>query len=85
MGHLTDNTRALHDETFPVIQQAANGHPGISTTGFAGIYWPSLRFPPTQAPLPRNYHHLVQERGVALAQLAWQGDLSTGITNSRIS
>ncbi|MGW2834964.1 hypothetical protein [Streptomyces sp. NPDC001286] len=51
-GTSTDKARALYDEMFPMIQQAANGNANIATTGFAGIYWPSLWFPPTPATTP---------------------------------
>ncbi|MER6030702.1 hypothetical protein [Streptomyces sp. NPDC001851] len=51
-GTSKDKARALYDEMFPMIREAATGLAGISNTGFAGIYWPSLWFPPTQATPP---------------------------------
>jgi hypothetical protein len=37
---------------FPMIRTAAHGLPGLGTVGFAGIYWPSLWFPPTPKATP---------------------------------
>jgi hypothetical protein len=51
-GTSKGKARELYDEMFPMIQQAANGLAGIGATGFAGIYWPSLWFPPTPATPP---------------------------------
>jgi hypothetical protein len=48
------SARGLYDAMFPMIQNAASATAGIGTVGFAGIYWPSLWFPPTPAtPPPR--------------------------------
>jgi len=51
-GTSQDRARALYDEMFPMIRDAAAGTAGIGRVGFAGIYWPSLWFPPTQATPP---------------------------------
>jgi hypothetical protein len=51
-GTSEDKARALYDEMFPMIRDAATGTAGIGKVGFAGIYWPSLWFPPTQATPP---------------------------------
>jgi hypothetical protein len=51
-GTSQDSARGLYDQMFPMIQNAAHGLAGIGTIGFAGIYWPSLSFPPTPATPP---------------------------------
>ena len=48
-GTSQDSARRLYNAMFPMIRTAAHGLPGIGTVGFAGIYWPSLWFPPTPA------------------------------------
>jgi hypothetical protein len=47
-----DSARGLYDQMFPMIRNAAHGLTGIGKIGFAGIYWPSLWFPPTPATPP---------------------------------
>lgn len=47
-----DQARALYDEMFPMIRDAATDKPDIGRIGFAGLYWPSLWFPPTPATPP---------------------------------
>ncbi len=42
----------LYNDMFPMIRAAAHGLAGLGTIGFAGIYWPSLWFPPTPATTP---------------------------------
>ena len=44
-----DSALALYNEMFPMIRNAAHGLAGLGMVGFAGIYWPSLWFPPTPA------------------------------------
>jgi hypothetical protein len=51
-GASADSARGLYDQMFPMIRNAAHGLTGIGKIGFAGIYWPSLWFPPTQATPP---------------------------------
>jgi hypothetical protein len=51
-GTSQDSARHLYDQMFPLIRNAAHGLPGIGTAGFAGVYWPSLWFPPTPATPP---------------------------------
>ena len=51
-GTSQDSARRLYNTMFPMIRAAAHGLPGIGTVGFAGIYWPSLWFPPTPATPP---------------------------------
>ena len=51
-GTSQDSARRLYNTMFPMIRTAAHGLPGIGTVGFAGIYWPSLWFPPTPATPP---------------------------------
>jgi hypothetical protein len=51
-GTSQDSARQLYNAMFPLIRTAAQGVPGIGTVGFAGIYWPSLWFPPTSATPP---------------------------------
>jgi hypothetical protein len=51
-GTSGDKARGLYDAMFPMIRNAASGKAGIGEVGFAGIYWPSLWFPPTQATPP---------------------------------
>ncbi|MGD1225665.1 hypothetical protein AB9Q10_45450 [Streptomyces krungchingensis] len=51
-GTSKDSARTLYNTMFPMIRDAAAGTAGIGRIGFAGIYWPSLWFPPTQATPP---------------------------------
>ena len=51
-GTSQDSARGLYDQMFPLIRDAAHGLPGLGSSGFAGIYWPSLWFPPTPATPP---------------------------------
>ena len=46
------SAQQLFDQMFPMIRTAAQGQPSLGTIGFAGIYWPSLWFPPTPATPP---------------------------------
>jgi hypothetical protein len=48
----TDAAAALYATMFPLLRTAAQGVPALGTLGFAGIYWPSLWFPPTPATPP---------------------------------
>ncbi|MFF4287511.1 hypothetical protein ACFY0R_19635 [Streptomyces sp. NPDC001633] len=51
-GTSESNARGLYQEMFPMIQDAATDAADLGKVGFAGIYWPSLWFPPTQATPP---------------------------------
>lgn len=51
-GTSQDSARSLYDQMFPMIRDAAHGLAGLPKLGFAGIYWPSLWFPPTAATPP---------------------------------
>ena len=51
-GTSQNSARQLYNTMFPLIRTAAHGLPGIGTVGFAGIYWPSLWFPPTPKATP---------------------------------
>ena len=51
-GTSQDSASRLYGQMFPMIRTAAHGVPGLGKLGFAGIYWPSLWFPPTQATPP---------------------------------
>ncbi|MBO0814863.1 MAG: hypothetical protein J2P30_06900 [Actinobacteria bacterium] len=51
-GTAQDAARRLYDQMFPMIRDAAHGLDGLGKVGFAGIYWPSLWFPPTPATRP---------------------------------
>jgi len=51
-GASQDSARSLYDQMFPMIRTAAQGLAGLPKIGFAGIYWPALWFPPTQATPP---------------------------------
>ena len=51
-GTAQDAARRLYDQMFPMIRAAVQGQAGLGKLGFAGIYWPSLWFPPTQATPP---------------------------------
>ncbi len=47
-----DTAAALYATMFPLLRTAAQGVPRLGKLGFAGIYWPSLWFPPTPATPP---------------------------------
>jgi hypothetical protein len=51
-GTSAADAQTLYATMFPLIQTAARGVPGLGRLGFAGIYWPSLWFPPTPATPP---------------------------------
>jgi hypothetical protein len=51
-GTSQDSASKLYGQMFPMIRTAAHGLPGLGKLGFAGIYWPSLWFPPTPATPP---------------------------------
>jgi hypothetical protein len=51
-GTAQDSALALYNEMFPLIREAAQGLAALGTIGFAGIYWPSLWFPPSPATSP---------------------------------
>jgi hypothetical protein len=53
-GASQDSALGLYNQMFPMIRNAAHGLPGLGTIGFAGIYWPSLWFPPTPATPPAS-------------------------------
>jgi len=70
-GTSQDHATALYNVMFPMIRQAAQGVPGLGTLGFAGIYWPSLWFPPTPAtPPPAAAAGAPQAIGAAAAPLS---------------
>jgi hypothetical protein len=70
-GASQDSARGLYGVMFPLLRDAANGLPGLGTLGFAGIYWPSLWFPPTPATPP-------QAAGAQQADGGARVDLSAG-------
>jgi hypothetical protein len=70
-GTSEKHARGLYDAMFPMIRDAATGTAGIGTVGFAGIYWPSLWFPPTPATPPHR-------AGAAQAGSGAVVDLSAG-------
>src|ERR1700735_200155 len=51
-GTSQDSALALYNRMCPMIRDAAHNLAGIGKVGFAGIYWPSLWFPPTPATPP---------------------------------
>ncbi|MBV9794138.1 MAG: hypothetical protein JO016_09375 [Actinobacteria bacterium] len=53
-GTAEDKALDLYNAMFPMIRAAAHGLNGLGSIGFAGIYWPSLWFPPTPATPPGN-------------------------------
>ena len=76
-GTSQDSARGLYDQMFPMIRNAAHGLPGLGKLGFAGIYWPSLWFPPTQATPRRRRRALSkQTRGAQVALSAGTAALS---------
>jgi hypothetical protein len=70
-GASQDSARSLYDQMFPMIRNAARGLAGLQKIGFAGIYWPSLWFPPTPA-TPAS------TAGAQQADTGAQVDLSAG-------
>jgi hypothetical protein len=70
-GTAQDQARGLYDDMFPKIRDAAHGVVGLGQLGFAGVYWPSLWFPPTPATPPRAV-------GAAQADSGAQVTLSAG-------
>jgi len=66
-----DRARSLYDTMFPMIRDAAKGAAGLGKLGFAGIYWPSLWFPPTPATPPPPAGSAQADAGAAV-------DLSAG-------
>jgi hypothetical protein len=48
-GTSDQGARDLFTAMFPKIRDAAQGNPNLGRVGFAGVYWPSLWFPPTAA------------------------------------
>ncbi|MFF4383517.1 hypothetical protein [Kitasatospora sp. NPDC001547] len=51
-GNSAQQARELYDTMFPLIREAGSGAASLGTVGFAGVYWPSLWFPPTPATPP---------------------------------
>ncbi|MET8545367.1 hypothetical protein ABZW03_32730 [Kitasatospora sp. NPDC004799] len=51
-GNSVDQARGLYGEMFPMIRDAGSGAANLGTVGFAGVFWPSLWFPPTPATPP---------------------------------
>ena len=51
-GTSTDHATKLFNAMFPLIRAAAHPVAALGPVGFAGIYWPSLWFPPTTATAP---------------------------------
>jgi hypothetical protein len=70
-GTAQDAASRLYGQMFPMIRNAAHGLPGLGTLGFAGIYWPSLWFPPTPATPPA-------QAGAQQADTGAQVNLSAG-------
>ena len=70
-GTSQDSASRLYGQMFPMIRNAAHGLPGLGKLGFAGIYWPSLWFPPTQATPPA-------QAGAQQADTGAQVNLSAG-------
>jgi hypothetical protein len=75
-GTSEQNARDLYDEMFPLIRDAAASEDGIGTVGFAGIYWPSLWFPPTPATPPPTARSTQADGGGVLDLDAGTGVLS---------
>lgn len=69
-GTSQDSATALYNTMFPMIREAAQGVPGLGKLGFAGIYWPSLWFPPTPATPPPAAAGSPQATGGAPAPLS---------------
>jgi hypothetical protein len=59
------SARNLYDAMFPLIRQAA-GAAGLGRSGFVGIYWPSLWFPPTPANPPAAAGSIQEDGGPVL-------------------
>jgi hypothetical protein len=70
-GTAQDAASRLYGQMFPMIRNAAHGLPGLGKLGFAGIYWPSLWFPPTPATPPA-------QAGAQQADTGAQVNLSAG-------
>jgi hypothetical protein len=70
-GTSQDSASGLYGQMFPMIRNAAHGLPGLGKLGFAGIYWPALWFPPTQATSPA-------QAGAQQADTGAQVNLSAG-------
>ncbi|MFJ9453928.1 hypothetical protein ACIRST_02505 [Kitasatospora sp. NPDC101447] len=51
-GTAQQSARELYDAMFPLIREAVSDAASLGTVGFAGVYWPSLWFPPTPATPP---------------------------------
>jgi len=66
----------LYGQMFPMIRNAAHGLPGLGKLGFAGIYWPSLWFPPTQATPPAQAGAQQADAGAQVALSAGTAALS---------
>ena len=70
-GTAQDSALQLYNEMFPMIRNAAHGLAALPKLGFAGIYWPSLWFPPTPATPPA-------QAGSQQADTGAQAGLSAG-------
>src|ERR1700761_2444157 len=80
-GTSAADAQTLYATMFPLIQTAARGVPGLGRLGFAGIYWPSMWFPPTPATPPA-------QGGSAQADDAATAPLSAGtaaVTGAQIA
>ena len=44
--------QSLYDDLFPLVREASSARGTIGPLGFAGVFWPSLWFPPTPATPP---------------------------------
>jgi hypothetical protein len=69
-GTSQDHATALYTAMFPMIRDSAQGVPGLGRLGFAGIYWPSLWFPPTPATPPQSATGSLRAVGGAAAPLS---------------
>lgn len=69
-GTSQDHATQLYGAMFPLIRQAAQGTGQLGKLGFAGIYWPSLWFPPTPATPPPAAGGSLQAIGDAAAPLS---------------
>jgi len=70
------SARRMYDDMFPMIRAAAQGMPGIATTGFVGIYWPSLWFPPTPATSATSADSIQSDGGAVVDLTAGTASLS---------
>ena len=75
-GTSQDAARGLYDQMFPMIRDAAHGLAGLGKVGFAGIYWPSLWFPPTPATHLPAAGAQQADGGAPVALTAGTGELS---------